>query len=113
MLTPAFFCIDNLTLSTYVNATGLGINNYFIENNLSVYPNPTSAETEIVYNTTNSVPVNVKLIDLLGNEILSQKAQSFAGLNKFKIDISYLPAGVYYITLNAGNNLLTRKLIKQ
>ena len=113
MLTPAFFCIDNLTLSTYVDATGLGINNYFIENNLSVYPNPTSDETEIVYNTINSVPVNVKLIDLLGNEILSQKAQSFAGLNKFKIDVSYLPAGVYYVTLNAGNNLLTKKLIKQ
>ena len=114
MNTPAFFCIDNLTLSTYLDTTGLGIKNYSsLVNDLSVYPNPTSNETEVVYNTTTPLPVNMKLVDLLGNEILSQRAQSFAGVNKFRIDISYLPAGVYYITLNAGNNLLTRKLIKQ
>jgi hypothetical protein len=113
MLTPAFFCIDNLMLNTHLDTTGLGIKNYSSMNDLSVYPNPTVNETEVSYNTTSPVPVNMKLVDLLGNEILSQRAQSFAGLNKFKIDISYLPAGVYYITLNAGNNLLTKKLIKQ
>jgi len=113
MMTPAFFCIDNLALSTHLDTTGLGIKSYSSMNDLSVYPNPTANETEVSYNTTTPVPVNMKLIDLLGNEILSQRAQSFAGLNKFKIDISYLPSGVYYITLNTGNNILTRKLIKQ
>ncbi|MHB8260839.1 MAG: T9SS type A sorting domain-containing protein [Bacteroidia bacterium] len=111
MNTPAFFCIDNLTLST---AQTTSINQFTIYDlGFTIYPNPTVNETEIAYNTTTSVPVNVKLIDLLGNEILSQKAQSFAGLNKFKIDVSYLPAGVYYISLNAGDKLLTKKLIKQ
>jgi uncharacterized protein DUF4465/type IX secretion system substrate protein len=113
MMTPAFFCIDNLTLSTHLDTTGLGIKNYLSENDLNVYPNPTVSETEVVYNTTTPVPVNMKLVDLLGNEIVSQRAQSFAGINKFKMDISYLPAGVYYITLNAGSNILTKKLIKQ
>ena len=113
MLTPAFFCIDNLTLSTHLDTTGLGIKNYSSMNDLNVYPNPTLSETEVLYSTTTPLPVNMKLVDLLGNEILSQRAQSFAGVNKFKIDVSYLPAGVYYITLNAGNNLLTKKLIKQ
>jgi hypothetical protein len=114
MNTPAFFCIDNVTLSTYRDtAATTGIKNYFSENSLSVYPNPAVTETEIVYNTSASVPVNLKLIDLLGNELITQKAQSFLGLNKFKIDVSTLPAGVYYVTLNAGSNLLTKKLIKQ
>ena len=114
MNTPAFFCIDNVTLSTYRDTTDIaGVKNYLLENNLQVYPNPAVTETEIVYNTTNSTPVNMKLIDLLGNELITQRAQSFVGLNKFKIDVSALPAGVYYITLNAGNNLLTQKLIKQ
>ena len=114
MNTPAFFCIDNLELSTYLDTTGLGIKSYSSSvNDLNVYPNPTIDATEIVYNTTTSVPVNMKLVELLGNAIVSQRAQSFAGVNKFKIDVSYLPAGVYYVTLNAGNNILTRKLIKQ
>lgn len=114
MNTPAFFCIDNVNLSTYRDTTDIaGIKNYFSQNSLHVYPNPAVNETEIVYNTTVSVPVNMKLVDLLGNELISQRAQSFAGLNKFKIDVSTLPAGVYYITLNAENKLLTQKLIKQ
>ncbi len=113
MLTPAFFCIDNLTLNTNRDTLETGIKNYFSENSLNVYPNPAVKETEIVYNTTASVPVDMKLIDLLGNELITQKAQSFAGLNKFKIDVATLPAGIYYIRLNAGNNFLTKKLIKQ
>ncbi len=113
MNTPAFFCIDNLTLNTHLDTTGLGIKNYSSMNDLSVYPNPTANETEIAYNTSTPVPINMKLVDMLGNEILSQRSQSYTGLNKLRIDVSYLPAGVYYITLNTGNNLLTRKLIKQ
>ncbi|MFI5141719.1 MAG: DUF4465 domain-containing protein, partial [Bacteroidia bacterium] len=114
MNTPAFFCIDNVTLSTYRDTTDIaGIKNYFSENSLSIYPNPAVSETEIVYNTATSVPVNMKLVDLLGNELITQKAQSFVGINKFKIDLSVLPIGVYCVTLNAGNNLLTKKIIKQ
>jgi hypothetical protein len=111
MNTPAFFCLDNLTLNTASQTTD--IKNYLAESDLNAYPNPTVNETEIVFTTTVSTPINMKLIDLLGNEILSQKAQSFAGLNKFRIDVSYLPVGIYYVTLHAGNNLLTKKLIKQ
>ena len=55
----------------------------------------------------------MKLIDLLGNEIIEQKAQSFAGINKFRVDVSVIPAGVYFVTLKAGNNTLTKKIIKQ
>ena len=113
MYTPAFFCIDNLTLNTNRDTLETGIKNYFSENSLNLYPNPAVTETEIIYNTITSVPVNMKVIDLLGNEIISQKTQSFSGLNKFKIDVSTLPAGIYHVTLNAGNNLLTKKIIKQ
>jgi hypothetical protein len=113
MTTPAFFCIDNLTLNTNRDTLETGIKNYFSDNGLKLYPNPAVTETEIIYNTTIPVSVNMKLIDLLGNEIITQKAQSFSGLNKFKIDVSNLPAGVYYVTLNAGDNILTKKLIKQ
>ena len=113
MNTPAFFCIDNLTLNTNYDTLETGIKNYFTQNSLNLYPNPAVTETEIVYSTTTSVPVSMKVIDLLGNELIEQKAQSYTGINKFKIEISTLPAGVYYVTLNAGNNFMTKKLIKQ
>ena len=40
MNTPAFFCIDNLTLNTNRDTLETGIKNYFSENGLNLYPNP-------------------------------------------------------------------------
>ena len=113
MNTPAYFCIDNLTLNTERDTLETGIKKYLSVNDLQVYPNPAVNETEIVYNINAAAPVSMKVIDLLENEIISQRAGAAAGLNKFRIDVSYLPAGVYYVTLNVGNSLLTKKLIKQ
>jgi hypothetical protein len=114
MNTPAFFCIDNLTLNTQRDTLDVtGIKNYIAANDLNVYPNPAVTETEIAYTTSTSSPVDLKVVDLLGNEIIAQRARTSIGLNKFRIDISYLPTGVYYITLNVDNKMLTKKLIKQ
>ncbi|HWY37542.1 MAG TPA: DUF4465 domain-containing protein, partial [Bacteroidia bacterium] len=47
MNTPAFFCIDNLTLSAVT-----GIENYAAEGELNIFPNPASNDAEISFNTT-------------------------------------------------------------
>ena len=114
MNTPAFFCIDNFTLNTFRDTTQIeGLKNYETIRNLLVYPNPTVAETELIYQTQTSVPVALQLIDLLGNEVYSQRAQTYVGINKFKMDLSDLPAGVYYVNLRAGNDFVSKKIIKQ
>jgi hypothetical protein len=113
MNTPAFFCMDNLTLNTNYNTLETGIKNYFVENSLTVFPNPAVNEAEIVYSTNTSVAVHMQVTDILGNEVTEQKAQSFSGINKFKIDVSNYNVGIYFVRLRAGNNYLTQKLIKQ
>jgi hypothetical protein len=108
MNTPAYFCIDNLTLSTY-----MGIESYLSENDVAVYPNPSHDFTEIIYKTESPAFTEMRLTDISGREITSQRFHSMAGTNKFKIDLSDVPRGFYYITLQAGDNLITKKLIKE
>ncbi|HXB41092.1 MAG TPA: DUF4465 domain-containing protein [Bacteroidia bacterium] len=107
MNTPAFFCVDNLTLNMIT-----GIQNYYSEEGLNIFPNPAANETEISFITDASVYVSMKVTDVTGREMASQNMSSFTGQNKFKIDVSQFPAGVYYVTLNANGKMLTKKLIK-
>lgn len=108
MNTPAYFCLDNLTLSTSV-----GIENSGSGQALQVYPNPAVSEAEISFNTAGAVYANVKIVDEAGREVAGQGMRSFAGLNKVRMDVSALPKGVYYVVLQAGDDVVTKKLIKQ
>ena len=108
MNTPAFFCTDDLKLSTVT-----GIENYFLEESLSVFPNPAVNGAEIIFNTAEPVYVNMKITDVTGREVAGQNINSFAGQNKFRVDVSQYPSGVYYVILNANGNVITKKLIKQ
>ncbi|MBS1647508.1 MAG: DUF4465 domain-containing protein [Bacteroidetes bacterium] len=112
MNTPAFFCIDNVTLNTNYDTLETSIKNYVLENSVQVFPNPSVSETEIVYTTPNSVPVQMQIIDVMGKEMEEQKTQSFSGLNKFKVDVSSFSSGIYFVRLCAGNQYLTKKIIK-
>lgn len=108
MNTPAYFCLDDLTLDF-----GTGLEDVFSAEGLNLYPNPALEEAELVFNTKETVYVSMKITDITGREMSSQNLNSFAGMNKFKIDISQFPAGIYYVIVNAGSNTLTKKLIKQ
>jgi len=108
MNTPAYFCVDDLTLN-YTT----GIENYVNAGSLNLFPNPAANEAEIVFNTEQSVYVNMKVIDVNGKEMVSQNMSSLAGINKFRIDVSQFATGVYYVTLNVDGYMLNKKLIKQ
>jgi len=108
MNTPAYFCLDDLTLDF-----GTGMDYVFANEGLNIYPNPALEETELVFNTKEAVYVSMKVMDVSGREMAVQNINSFAGTNKFKIDVSQYPAGVYYVIVNAGENTLAKKLIKQ
>jgi hypothetical protein len=108
MNTPAYLCMDDLSLSTSVGIAQVGT-----EASLQVYPNPAVSEAEIIFTTAGAVYASVKIVDVTGREVAAQSLRSFAGLNKIRMDVSQLPKGVYYVALNAGGDVITKKLIKQ
>lgn len=101
--TPLFFAIDKLTLSTSVtNIEDLN------SMQLQVLPNP--ANEKVFVHLKNSVGFStVKVTDLQGNvlkqEIINQVSEG--------IDIAALPEGMYLVTVQCGDQLFTKKLIKK
>jgi hypothetical protein len=67
-----------------------------------VYPNPTSGEIMI----GNSASVTVELADLTGKILLRET-------NTGKLNISHLPAGVYYLKITSASGNEVVKIIKQ
>ncbi len=81
------------------------------------YPNPFNPSTKIKFaipeeKTGNLIPVQLKVYDLLGNEVAVLVNESKqAGSYEVNFDASCLSSGVYFYKLDAGNFVKTRKMI--
>jgi len=72
---------------------------------LQVYPNPTTGELRI---ETGELRIkNVELFDMYGKKILTPQ---FSTLNL--LDISHLPAGMYFVRITTGKDVVTKKVVK-
>ena len=88
------------------------------------YPNPFNPQTVISYQLAATSKVNLKIFNILGNEIATlvneeQKAGNYSinfnaanfNLRLGQITTNNLPSGVYFYQLKAGNFTQTKKMI--
>jgi len=82
-------------------------------NYISVYPNPASDELTINYQLKKSAVVNIYLIDLQGKQhMVLHKEANAMGIQTESMNISHLPPGVYFLRLQSGNDVVTKKVVK-
>ncbi|HMQ01345.1 MAG TPA: T9SS type A sorting domain-containing protein, partial [Cyclobacteriaceae bacterium] len=74
--------------------------------NLQVYPNPVAHEMHIRFNE--SLPVQMKMYNLQGNEVISLTDES-----EQRVDVSHLSSGLYLLRVNTSQGMLVYKVIKQ
>jgi len=76
------------------------------------YPNPFNPSTTINFSLAKESNVNLRVFDLLGQEIISLVNNEFmnAGSYSYKFDASSLASGTYVYRLEAGNFVQTRKM---
>ena len=84
-------------------------------NEISIYPNPTNGELRITnYETKFGVsPLgidNVELFDIIGKKLSTVNYQQS---NDKSIDISHLPAGIYFVRITTEKGVITKKIIKK
>ena len=76
------------------------------------YPNPVHGSTAINYGITNKENVVISVYDVIGNKVMEiREGDKQAGQHTINMDVSALSAGIYYYTLRAGDNSLTKKMI--
>ena len=84
-------------------------NVFYLEQN---YPNPFNPYTKIRYQISNYTNVNLKVYDVLGNEVSTLVNQEKpAGIYEIEFQGIELSSGIYFYQLKAGNFIETRKMI--
>jgi len=105
------FYLDNIEIG---EAATLMLPNSTIASRVSIYPNPTDGNTFIELNNLAHKEVEVKLVNILGAEILhlfsGEIESTFYMINN--IDLSHLETGIYFVKVVAdGDIIMTDKLI--
>ncbi len=96
----------NLSVPTGINALTKAIK-------LSLYPNPTTGETNLNFTLGDAASVKLSVVDILGKEILPVTNYNFGAgeqnlvINKDKS----LPRGVYFVNLTLNGTTMSRKLV--
>ena len=105
------FYLDNIEIG---EAATLMLPNSTIASRVSIYPNPTNGETFIELNNLANKEIEVKLVNILGAEIMhlfsGEIVSNYHMINN--IDLSHLETGIYFVKVVAdGDIVMTDKLI--
>ncbi|MGE0560479.1 MAG: DUF4465 domain-containing protein [Flavobacteriales bacterium] len=101
MNTPAFFCIDNISMGVWDNI------DEFNKDNFSFYPNPTTSVLNI--KSVDEIE-SARVIDVTGKTILTVNGNN---QNQLQVGVAELNAGVYFIQINSKGTTSIQKFIKQ
>jgi hypothetical protein len=105
--TPIVTAASAMRLDTVNIATNLGITN-FIDNNLSVYPNPAS-NVITVSNSANAVIKTIEMTDLNGRVVKTLNVNA----NEGQISVIDLATGVYMMKINTDQGTAVKKIVKE
>ncbi|MCL1851186.1 MAG: T9SS type A sorting domain-containing protein [Bacteroidetes bacterium] len=68
-----------------------------------MYPNPTTGELRILMNNEQLIMNNVEVFDVYGKNVLSNHL----------INISHLPAGLYFVAVTTEKGKVVKKVVKE
>lgn len=76
------------------------------------YPNPFSTSTTIKVDLKQATTLSIEVTNLIGQQILKiNKGNVGTGTHTFTINRNQLEAGIYFYTVKAGENKMTKKMI--
>jgi len=100
--TPAYFCMDDVTISGYILSTPQVQVKLF-----DVFPNPSS--DYIIVNRLEAKPYQLKLFDLVGREVMHQTITS----DHQRIELGEIFSGSYILEVNDGERKQSKVIIKR
>ncbi|PCJ78661.1 MAG: hypothetical protein COA57_16030 [Flavobacteriales bacterium] len=79
---------------------------------ITVFPNPSSETVNITYQSSYNDEVSMRILDVLGREIITKRATATEGVNNFIINMETHANGIYYLELGNGRKLFVEKIVK-
>ena len=104
-------CIDSTSQTITLLTTG--INSADANANLSIYPNPVNDHMVVSLNANAAGAIwNVRIYDILGNVLLSDRIITISGANQKEFDLSKFAKGIYSLEMENNGNKIIRKVVK-
>jgi Secretion system C-terminal sorting domain len=79
---------------------------------LKIYPNPTSDETLLSISSPNEAAAIIQLSNPSGQVIKVLSPKLNVGENNIRLDMTNLPAGLYFMSLKVPNEAFSMKIVK-
>ena len=76
-------------------------------------PNPANNTARITLNSSSSESMSVRMVNMVGTQVLNKDIQLKQGENTVTLDVDNLQAGIYLYTLETDTFKTTRKLVGQ
>jgi hypothetical protein len=76
------------------------------------FPNPANGETTIAVTIKDASSVSFEVVNMMGQKVYEVPASNYSsGIHTFSFDASTLANGVYFYTVTAGEEKITKKMI--
>jgi hypothetical protein len=103
-------CIDTTNIYTFNN---LGSETFGDLSSLNVFPVPSSGELNVQLQLSNEVPVEIRLMDMLGKTLFNDRFENQSGFISKQYRIDQLPSGSYILDVTLPSGSLRKRVIKQ
>jgi len=80
------------------------------DESIAVYPNPAVNELTVDMNVNQVSDVNIRMVNVLGETVLTERMNSVSGSNRSTIDVSGLVPGAYVIYMTVGDKEVVRRV---
>ena len=107
------FSVDSMYIKPIGTITNITNNNSLLNNQISVFPNPTSGFVNIKYELIESANIQITLYDMMGKKIKEIIPPSYFQKNNFNhiINTEDIGAGLYLLNFKINNSESMIKLI--
>lgn len=106
--------ITEAVANGYVNGTIVGTEELTLDQidaMFQLFPNPTSENATVALNLQKESTVEVRLIDMAGQEIAARNYGSMNGSSNIQLNTAELTAGVYVVEVTINNEKMIKRLI--
>ena len=104
--------LNIIEVSTSLDCQGIHKENIYIDTKSQIYPNPSIDNLNILIGGDSSHS-EIQIIDIYGNIVYSEKIKLDVVSRYFKLDISMLPIGNYFLNIHSNLGFETIKFIKK
>lgn len=79
----------------------------------AIYPVPAERFVEIAFSAETDAPVSIEVYDLVGKLVSSVGVFAQSGNNVYVLPVAELPAGMYLLSINNGNKVISNRFVKK